>query len=438
MELPDIKPQAILTHEYPDLDAMMSVMVLRKFGDPYFEGISQVPIRFCAANRLPEGKTAWELEKDGIIAVDVGGGRFDTHPTEQDHNRQKRENSATDLIAKFVGILDDPNWAPIIEYTRLQDVKGQSISSSDYVHHLVSLSVLINGINLMHPTDSGKQLDFGMSLLENIPFYVKHKGDEFDWQGKLIELSDKYLAEKEVDMEAPAYENFKKWYERLVNEPEKAFSRNENDILVSIRAIITGGWFRTEGDEEKVYALLSTCFDAILLRERMWEEAKIEFKANSLQKKVGKGMVSAIESANGLVIRASRYFKKGHILIYRDPVSESTLILKNRNNPLARTNMRELAEKVRIAECVASDLGKQFERVHEVGERNQWFMHQSYNMLQNGSKKATDFIRTKLTIEDLLGILESTILDDDSYMPEKFREYWLEYKMKKLQRWSRK
>ena len=166
----------IITHEHPDLDAALSVLLFKEYGEIRFPGAREAPIEFHPADKLPDGKTAEELEKEGIIALDIGGGRFDSHPTRNRKNKNKWERCASDLVAEEFGVLDDPKWSRLIEYTRLQDTTGQSLASKDFLHHLVSLNSILLGFQILYNEDSHRILEHSIDVLKYI-FIVSRSTD---------------------------------------------------------------------------------------------------------------------------------------------------------------------------------------------------------------------------------------------------------------------
>ncbi len=66
----------IVTHRFPDLDALLCCWLLRRFGESRYPGIAEVPIDFWNAGDLPEGKTPEDLEREGTLLVDTGGGAW--------------------------------------------------------------------------------------------------------------------------------------------------------------------------------------------------------------------------------------------------------------------------------------------------------------------------------------------------------------------------
>jgi len=271
MSLEPIPIQKILTHESPDLDAMMSVLLLREFGEPFFPGAKTAEVIFSPAGMLPDGLSVRQLEKKGILAVDIGGGRFDSHPSETT-GRAKADRSATDLVAEALGVLDHPDWAELIEFSRLQDTRGHSMFSTNIIHHLAALNNILKGIQIQHFGDSKAILEAGILLIANIPFFNKHQEDPF--RVELIQRgTDLYLEKEGYDMENPPewFGNFKEWYQRLHHKFRTTYGKNKMDRMVSLKAICHGAFYRFEENEEKVQEVLELCLSSMLARERQWE-----------------------------------------------------------------------------------------------------------------------------------------------------------------------
>ena len=328
----------ILTHESPDLDAMMSVLLMQKFGEEKYPGVSTAKLQFASANKLPDGKSPDELEKEGILCLDIGGGRFDTHPVENKVEKEKRERSASDLIGEELGVIFDESWAPLIEYTRLQDTQGYSLSSKEYIHHLVSIHTILLGLEILHRGDSEGKLRAGISVLENIPVFVENKDKNFNFKELLTQMIDRFTFESEPNPDIPdsAYDNFNKWYQRLAFKPKEAFASAELDEMVSLKAIAIGAFYNFDKDREKVYEILSICLKAIFAREEQWSLALKIFQTEAVSKRINKAMVTYVSSENGMVIKACRYKGKGDLIIYRDPLTGATSILKRHTGPLER------------------------------------------------------------------------------------------------------
>ncbi len=421
----------ILTHESPDLDAIMSVLLMRKFGEEKFPGVSTAKIDFASAGKLPDGKSPAELEEEGILCLDIGGGRFDTHPVANQVDKNKRERSASDLVGEELGLIYDENWAPLIEYARLQDTQGYSLSSKEYIHHLVSIHTMLLGLDIIYSGDSEGKLQAGMSILECIPVYVENKAKNFNFKELLTQMIDRYTFESEPDPEIPdsAYDNFNKWYQRLNLKPKEAFATEELDDMVSLKSIAIGAFYLNNKDREKVYEVISLCLKAIFTREEQWALAIKEFAEKAVSKKINKAMITHIASENGMVIKASRYKGKGDLIIYRDPKTGATSILRRQKGPLENFQLKELAAKIRLAECVEQEEETDFEKLEAEGTVHGWFLHQSGNLLIKGSPKATDFVPSKIPLEQLAKITYYQLSENFSF-PSKYGIAYMNY-----QRW---
>ncbi len=424
----------ILTHESPDLDAIMSVLLMRKFGEDKFPGVSEAKFQFASANSLPGGKTPKELEAEGILALDIGGGRFDTHPVGNAVDKNKRERSATDLIAEELAVIYDERWAPLVEYTRLQDTQGHSLLSKEFIHHLVSIHTILLGLELVHRNDSEGKLIAGMKILENIPIYLENKDKNFNFQELLTHLIDRYMLESEPNPEVPpqAYDNFNKWYQKLQFKPKEAFSSIQMDDFVSLKAIAIGAFYNYNKDRESVFQIVKICLDAILRREEQWHLALKDFLENAESKRIDKAVVTHISSPNGMVIKAARYKGRGDLILYRDPSNGATSILRRQKGPLSRFPLKELAAKVRLVECVENDETPEYDLLEGEGTIHGWFLHQSGNLLIKGSPKARDFEPSKIPLEVIAKIAYYQLSEEFAF-PSKYGLAYLEYQKYLLQ-----
>lgn len=391
----------ILTHEFPDLDAMLSVLLLRQFGEEKFPGVSKAEVTFSSAGQLPDDLTPKQLEKKGILAVDIGGGRFDSHPSATT-GRAKKDRSATDLVAEYLEVIDHPEWSLLVEYARLQDTTGHSMYSTNQMHHLVSLHTILLGLGLLYPDDSATKLAKGIRVIENIPYYVRHKQDNFS-SVFLREGIQAYLEKQNIDLEdPPAWIGlFKQWLDRLNQKPKAAFGKNPMDRIVSLKAICQGAYFRYGEDMEKVQPILELCLEAMFEREKTWQDALDQYDQNTVVKEIHALRLVTISSANGMVIKAARFRHKPDILFYQNPEDGAVTIFVQRRGRLEQFPFETLAARIRIAEAVESGEAPDYENLEAHGTHHGWFLHQSNIMLIRGSKKQTDFIPTKISLENI-------------------------------------
>jgi len=159
----------IVTHLMPDLDAALCVWLLKRFGTERFPGIDSVPVSFFPAGRLPGGRTADALEaEEGILAVDTGQGRFDTHAPSGVLRDDPGRVCAADLVARELGVDSDPTLKRLLDFVRLQDLEGRSIATSDPMIHLVALPNIVRGLNLLYPREPERVIDRICDLFDAI------------------------------------------------------------------------------------------------------------------------------------------------------------------------------------------------------------------------------------------------------------------------------
>ncbi|MDO8515705.1 MAG: hypothetical protein Q7S28_00445 [bacterium] len=118
-----VRFHTIVTHEKTHVDEYEAIRLLRKFGEVMFPGISTAKVIYWKmGGETPDGRSAEDYERDGVLLVGVGGGRFDEHPT-VNVERKAGECAAT-LVAKALGVQDDPALAEILKYVVANDLKG--------------------------------------------------------------------------------------------------------------------------------------------------------------------------------------------------------------------------------------------------------------------------------------------------------------------------
>lgn len=164
------KPQtvrALLTHTHPDLDAILSIHLMRTHGTKVFEGVADAELRFTSANALPGGKTAEQLEEEGVLTLDTGGGRFDTHPVDGQENEEKWDTCASVLVAEHFGVEKEESYRFLLPYALNHDAKGQSLTSREAAHHLLAPHSLIEGLHGQDRSDA-EVVDITVPLLLGI------------------------------------------------------------------------------------------------------------------------------------------------------------------------------------------------------------------------------------------------------------------------------
>ncbi len=403
----------LITHESPDLDAIISVLLIKKFGEPFFPGISNAKLEFYPAGKLPGDKNSAQLEKSGILAVDIGGGRFDTHPVNMEVDWNKRDRAAADLVAEHLGLLEDPSWSGLIEYTRLQDSSGHNMYSRKAHHMMMGLLNILEGLQFIHPFDSEKKLDKGIKIISCIPFYAQEPYRKKTFSDLLTPFIQNYLDSLNFETDnPPSYlKPLLSWFELLKNEDIEVFPRNKLDDLVTLKAILIGAHRMSDGDEAFVESILSLCMEAILTKEKNWVDSLEDVSQNGILKDLGPASILAIRSPNGLTIKAARYLHKASLVVYQNSLNDALSFTLNRLGPLNSKFLKGLTAKIRIAECVLQKTPVNYTDIDKMGSLNGWFLHQSGNILVRGSNKSRDFVPSLLPLELITDISSQQVIN---------------------------
>lgn len=134
---------------YPKLqpDTLLSIFLLKKFGENVFPGISSAKITYWS--KLPDNQTASQLEANGNILIDVGDGMFDHH---KQLVNGKPIYTSSQLVAIKLGVNDDPALNKLLSYARRDDLEGKGIISTDPLDRAFGLSGIINNLLKAYPT----------------------------------------------------------------------------------------------------------------------------------------------------------------------------------------------------------------------------------------------------------------------------------------------
>jgi len=144
----------IITHERPHLDEITAIWLLRKFGEEKFPGISTAKIEYRDSSVLCEYSIE-AYEREGILLVGIGGGRFDEHPTV--NGSRKEDECCATLVAKELGLEEEPTLKPILKFVRNEDLGGGQ---------QFDLAGIVKLLHEQFPNDPGKVIDWAIMGLE--------------------------------------------------------------------------------------------------------------------------------------------------------------------------------------------------------------------------------------------------------------------------------
>lgn len=441
--------KGVITHQHPDLDAIFSVHLLKTHGTDLFPGVDEAPLTFVSANNLPDGKTADQLEEDGFLTVDTGGGRFDTHPVEGQDNEDKWDTCASQLVAEALKVDKDPQYRYLLPYTLNHDAKGQSLTSREASHHLLAPHGLVEGLHRLYEDDQ-KVLDVMRTLLAGL---AKAGAEDEPPLKQTAELFDKTLTEflrreefgdpthvrKEmpewsVQGEAHTEARARGWetrrdLEKLLKMDTWLLAGADNampDLELERRILLPSamlGFAAIHGEGSDAYfEAVFPFLQAAVSREADWFQAidEVERSAKVVR---GRGLsLVAIASRNGLAIKAARYRRGANAVLYYDP-SAGNVTLQSGQKPDGSPilNLSRIAGRLRAAEIVKrKGNGRKAPRnINDVGLVEGWFLHPSLKLLNRGSPKAQDVEPSALSWQEIIEMVRTDLRPDES-MPEWF------------------
>lgn len=149
--MPEKKFHTIIAFKQLQPDTIVAIILLKKFGEAKFPGISEAKVKYVSE---PVKQSGDELEKEGIICLDMGQGRFDHHR----QTRSAERFSVSDLVARALKIADDPALEKILTYARRDDLEGKGIISTDPIDRAFGMSGLIQNLNRAYPGQPDKVL----------------------------------------------------------------------------------------------------------------------------------------------------------------------------------------------------------------------------------------------------------------------------------------
>ena len=426
----------IVTHEHPDLDAMLCCYLLRKYGHNRYEGLKDAKILFCPAGRLPEGKTPHELEQDGLLAVDIGGGRLDTHPDGHSISEEKKTLSAANLVAQDLGVDKEERLCDLLEFARIHDSLGKSLRSRNPIDHLIALPNLIRGASFVYGSSFERITAFFFKVFDAIESSHSAPKEDFLHEGDQILCTENnkiflpknahiktllacYLLQR-YDKEDYSYEfgqpteNAHHWHsiseiiaycqledkeflgkiidfaEQLKHNRFLLSSKAPIDETVSLTNIIRGFYNQYNGDLSQCIDDIFLLIDYVVAHEENWYKAIAEYKEKRQLFTLRDSKIVVVSAKIGAVAKVARWLDKADLTVFHDEDKDHISVSVNRTGKLRKLRLSRLASKIRMAEI---HLNKEFastktNNLQAIGEIAGWFLHQSEKLLIHGSPKA--------------------------------------------------
>ncbi len=152
----------VVTHYNPHPDEITELWIPWKWGEYNFPGIRKAEIIFTRVGGLFEGKAWRQHWHEGTLLLGIADSPFNEHPF-MNVPRKEGECGAT-LMAKFLGVDDNPTVARILKYILANDLHGTRHGFLDFVS-------IVRDAQLFGTLSQKEVLFMGMDILEN--FYEK-------------------------------------------------------------------------------------------------------------------------------------------------------------------------------------------------------------------------------------------------------------------------
>ncbi len=146
----------ILTPTRPQVDTVLAVYLLRTYGEKEFPGIGAAVCR--VSPKLPDGKNGAQLEAEGVLCIDIGGGKFD-------HHGRAEKVTACDLIVRYLRVEREPSIQKMLELARRDDFYGKGTVSPDPLDRAFGFPGLLAAMNKEYPDDSERIMRLFSELL---------------------------------------------------------------------------------------------------------------------------------------------------------------------------------------------------------------------------------------------------------------------------------
>ncbi len=142
------------------VDTLVSIYLLKTFGEEAFPGVKDAKIAFMS--KAPEGKKPDEIEREGMLLVDLGG-MFDHHRTNTESG--KRQDCAATLVARYLGIDKQKYLEKLLQWAKRDDLEGKGTISEDSLDRAFGLSGVISTLNRVLKETPEKTVELILPLI---------------------------------------------------------------------------------------------------------------------------------------------------------------------------------------------------------------------------------------------------------------------------------
>lgn len=277
----------VVVHENPDIEALASIWILRRFGTGRrYHLADELKYKFIPSGKLmhkdwpdePDLDPA-RLEEQGFLFIDCGGGHLDHHGSDDNRSTIERLAEETDLYDNL-GFL-----RTFVDLIASQDKSGKGVArdsgykKSSTPHTPRTLRNVISGWNLLYQDQPEKVVHLAFTAFDGVLWMISEEGEK--------RLGPGGEGEVEIPVRSNGYflllkvcrgvsEQFggpdgdREMVEEFIGESRKALERMEEE------------WVQAEKDFSD--ALVVSCKGPVQHRDgRSWERTNVNLVAGKSQ-----------------------------------------------------------------------------------------------------------------------------------------------------------
>lgn len=252
----------LVTHNSPDIDAITSVWIFKRFDAEHFADAKVQFVRAGGAlSKESQGQLGLTVPPE-IVHVDTGNGEFDHHQAERGMQRTcASELVYNDVVKTHPELKDDWSLRQIVEYALMDDhFEDYFFPDAAAERYLFGLRGILHGFESAQLHDDDAQLNFGMKCLDGIYASLnerKHAMDIFATGIQFDTMWGRAIAFETSNQSVLRYAQLRGFELVLQRDPKigniriKAAPKPEIDLTPLYKKIIgsdqEGTWFFHEG-----------------------------------------------------------------------------------------------------------------------------------------------------------------------------------------------
>lgn len=324
----------VVTHASPDLDAITSVWLIKKF----LPGWNEAEVQFVPAGEKIRSSVLSSQFSDSSRSVDRSTGKQTTEELVAENRQQKTDNrNPIEKIGENEVIHVDTGLGPLDHH----QTPDENVSAASLTFDFIKRT--INNQQLTINEDKVKAIERMVKVVVEIDHFK-----EVFWKDPLADYHEFSLLE------------------------------------------ILDGLKLQKPDQDNYYVdFCIECLDAILsdFENRIWAEKEIAQNGKKFKTRFGQGI--GFETLNDSVIKLAQ--KMGYAVVVRKDPRKGYVRIK------ARPSLPDQKD---------IDLTLVYEQLKKMDPGATWFLHVSKKMLLNGTTKNPRMRPTKLSLDDIIKVLE--------------------------------